>query len=94
MLSLPTQLVPDRVVRAHATEQVVLDRIGELLRKRSHYRRQTALWADLAKDNDTELRALLRVARKARALSAAPLAFDDEGTLLDPATIWHEYLDR
>lgn len=86
--TLAKATVPDRVARAHMTEQVMLDRIGQLLKYRRWYRRQTALWADLARENDVELRGLLRVARKARALSAAPLAFDAEGTLLGEA--WTE----
>ena len=44
------------------------ERIAELLRYRSWYRLTpwAATWSDLRRDNDTELRALLRIARKAR----------------------------
>ena len=44
------------------------ERIAELIRFRSWYRQSpwTAMWSDLRRDNDTELRALIRIARKAR----------------------------
>lgn len=62
----------DRLVQAHATEQVLLDAIAERWRYRSWYRRHgfTVDWT-LRYENDRLLRELVRVARKARALSAA-----------------------
>jgi hypothetical protein len=81
---------PVRVAQAHMTETVLLERIGELWRFRSWYRRQVRqdFWMDLAKRNDEELRALLKVARRARRLSdAAP-------DPIDASKRWHEYLDR
>lgn len=60
-----------RTIRAHATEQVLLDRIDELLRYREWYRAHpwTIDWP--SRQNDAiELRALVRLARKARRLAA------------------------
>ncbi len=71
--------VPDRVARAHMTEQLLLDRIGQLIRYRRWYRKQTALWQDLARENDIELRSLLALARKGRSLAIT----ESEARLMD-----------
>lgn len=62
----------DRTVIAHATEQLLVERIAELWRWRSWYRAQAnwSHWMNLARDNDVELRALLRIARRGRRLAA------------------------
>lgn len=52
-------------------QAVVEDRIRDLLRFRRWYRQQAnfAFWMDLAHENDRELRALLKLTRKARRLT-------------------------
>ena len=57
-----------RTIRAHATEQVLLDRIAELLRYRRWYRQHpyTVDWPS-RQEHAAELRALVRLARSARA---------------------------
>ena len=61
-------MLAERAIRAHVTEAVVLERIAELWRFRAWYRRQVHqdYWLDLAIRNDQELRALVRLVRKAR----------------------------
>lgn len=61
------------VLTGDAMRLLVNERILELLNWRQWYRRQVRfdLWMDLAAANDAELRALLRLARKARKLAAA-----------------------
>jgi hypothetical protein len=86
-----TRSVPERIVQAHMTETVLLERISELVRWRRHWYRQQPrrdFWWDLAQRNDAELRHLLRVARIARRLAAA------EPDPIDVSKRWHEYLDR
>jgi hypothetical protein len=63
---------PDAALRAHMTETILLERIAELWRFRSWYRRQPRwdVWSDLAVRHDIELRALVRIARKSRGLVA------------------------
>jgi hypothetical protein len=63
---------PDAALRAHMTETILLERIAELWRFRDWYRRQPnwSWWSDLAARNRVELRALVKVARRARRLSA------------------------
>lgn len=63
-------MTADRIARAHATEVFLLGRIHELLVWRSWYRaHRWADWPDLRKENETELRALLAVARGGRCLA-------------------------
>lgn len=60
-----------RVMRALATEAVLLERIAECLRIRRWYRRtHWADWPDLRKENEVELRALVKLARRARQVAA------------------------
>ncbi len=53
---------------------VIEERIGELLRWRTWYREHRwAEWSDLRREDAAELRALVRLARRARRLEADPL---------------------
>lgn len=61
----------DRLVRAHATEAVLLDRIAELWQDRSWYRTHVGWIPEQQTEDRVELRLLVRLARKARALAAA-----------------------
>lgn len=60
-----------RTIRAHATEQVLLDRIDELLRYRTWYRDHpwTVDWP-MRQEHAAELRALVRLGRQGRARAA------------------------
>lgn len=60
-------------ITAHAYGIAVEERIRDLWTWRAWYRRQPnfAVWLDLARDNDRELRALVTIARRARRLAAA-----------------------
>ena len=66
-----------RTIRAHATEQVLLDRIAELLRYREWYRAHpwTVDWP-MRQEHAAELRALVRLARHARKRAAHRLGTD------------------
>jgi len=59
-----------RTIRAHATEQVLLDRIDELLRYREWYRTHVGWIPEQQTEDRAELRLLVKLARKARALAA------------------------
>ena len=56
----------------HALRVVIEERISELLRWRSWYRRNRwADWTPLRHEHEVELRALVRLAREARRIAAA-----------------------
>jgi len=65
---------------------VVMERISELIRWRTWYRRQPnwSNWMDLARDNDVRLRELVKLARQARRAEAAKP---------DPITFAKGYID-
>jgi hypothetical protein len=66
-------------------EQIVIERIRELLKLRNWYRtNRWADWPDLRKEAELELRALVRLARAARKAEAAKP---------DPMDEWKSYAD-
>ena len=75
-----------RTIEAHALTVVVDERIAELWAYRRWVRHQpnAAFWSPLRVEYELELRALLRLRRKARALAAPaiPDVYDAEGTLI------------
>jgi hypothetical protein len=66
---------PTPLTEAHALAVVVDERIRELLGYRRWYRHNRwAVWTDLRLEHEIELRALVRVARRARRVAA--MAYD------------------
>jgi hypothetical protein len=79
-MTTDTRYRPTDATEGHALQVVVEERIRELIRFRKWYRSQPywSNWMDLARDNDNELRALVRLARRARRIAA---------TAYDPMTM-------
>jgi hypothetical protein len=68
----PAAAPADRTVQAVVTLNLLETRISELLSYRAWYRQHRwAEWSDLRLDNERELRALLRLARRGRRIAAA-----------------------
>jgi hypothetical protein len=76
---------PTAATAGHALQVVVEHRIAELLRFRRWYRAQPnwGYWLDLAAANDLELRALVRLARRARRIAATAYELPESA---DPVT--------
>ena len=66
------------------------ERIAELLRYRQWYRLTpwAATWSDLRRDNDAELRALLRIARAVRRATRQPVGATAGWTESERAAAW------
>lgn len=71
-----TVIDTDAALLGHATRLVLQERIAELLRYRQWCRRQpnAAHWSPLRIEYEAELRALVRLARRARDLSRPAIA--------------------
>jgi len=62
-------------IEDHALRVIVDERIRELLKVRTWYRvNRWAAWTDLRRENEVELRALLRLRRNARNLARVAVA--------------------
>jgi hypothetical protein len=85
-----TRYGPTAHTADHALALVVEARISELLRFRKWYRAQPnwSNWMDLAHDHDAELRALVRLARRARHIAAT--AYPDPMTEAASYADWSE----
>ena len=80
-MTTDTYYGPTDATEGHALQVVVEERIATLLAYRKWYRTQPnwSNWMDLARDNDAELRALVRLSRRARHIAAT--AYPDPMTL-------------
>lgn len=82
-----------RTIQAHALEAIILDRISELWRWRAWYRARPDWYAfmGLAMANTAELRALVRLARKARDLARPAVESADAVTRAKTAETWPDH---